>query len=600
MTTNVDPNLQPGAVLSSEQWNAITTGIRGLNNQQLLWVSGYLAGLAQQGEVLPAATASAGEAASLTILYGSQTGNAKGVASQYKEVAEQAGFAVKLVSMADYKPRSLKKESHLLIAVSTHGEGEAPDDAVELHEFLASKKAPKLSDLKYAVIALGDSSYEFFCQTGKDFDVRLAALGATALLPRLDCDVDYEQDVASWSEKLTDILAKDLQAAATAAPVQSVQAVSSASQTYNKKKPFEATLIESQKITGRDSVKDTRHVEISLEGSGIRYLPGDALGVYFTNPVSLVEELLGYVSLSGDETVSLQDESMTLRGALIDRLELTQSYPKFVLKYAEFTQQQALLDLSQDKAVMRDYLTHRQIVDIVKTYPAPLQAQQLVDALRTITPRLYSIASSQAEVEEEVHLTVGLVADDVDGVTREGGASSFLCKRVEPDQNVKVFIEANNNFRLPESGDTPVIMIGPGTGIAPFRAFLQQRQADEAEGKNWLFFGNPSFTQDFLYQTEIQGYVKDGLLSKVSLAFSRDQAEKIYVQHRILQHGKEVWQWLQDGAHVYICGDATRMAKDVEQALLNVISEHGQLTQDQAQEFLTELRKAKRYQKDVY
>ena len=600
MTTNVDPNLQPGAVLSSEQWNAITTGIRGLNNQQLLWVSGYLAGLAQQGEVLPAATASAGEAASLTILYGSQTGNAKGVASQYKEVAEQAGFAVKLVSMADYKPRSLKKESHLLIAVSTHGEGEAPDDAVELHEFLASKKAPKLSDLKYAVIALGDSSYEFFCQTGKDFDVRLAALGATALLPRLDCDVDYEQDVASWSEKLTDILAKDLQAAATAAPVQSVQAVSSASQTYNKKKPFEATLIESQKITGRDSVKDTRHVEISLEGSGIRYLPGDALGVYFTNPVSLVEELLGYVSLSGDETVSLQDESMTLRGALIDRLELTQSYPKFVLKYAEFTQQQALLDLSQDKAVMRDYLTHRQIVDIVKTYPAPLQAQQLVDALRTITPRLYSIASSQAEVEEEVHLTVGLVADDVDGVTREGGASSFLCKRVEPDQNVKVFIEANNNFRLPESGDTPVIMIGPGTGIAPFRAFLQQRQADEAEGKNWLFFGNPSFTQDFLYQTEIQGYVKDGLLSKVSLAFSRDQAEKIYVQHRILQHGKEVWQWLQDGAHVYICGDATRMAKDVEQALLNVISEYGQLTQDQAQEFLTELRKAKRYQKDVY
>ncbi|MEC8417150.1 MAG: assimilatory sulfite reductase (NADPH) flavoprotein subunit [Pseudomonadota bacterium] len=607
MSQDSNSNSAPGAVLNDQQWNAITQAIAGLNRDQLTWVSGYAAGMAaaQGGAVAPVAqvaSAPAGDAPTLTILYGSQTGNAKGVAAQCQAKAEEAGFNSKLVSMADYKPRSLKSETHVAVFVSTHGEGDAPDDAIELHEFLASKKAPKLASTKYAVLSLGDSSYEFFCQTGKDFDERLGKLGGQAIVERLDCDVDYEAEAEAWLNKLIESLKGDFSAstqvavaAQTGAAVQGV-----AAQTYTKKAPFKATLIDAQKITGRDSVKDIRHIEISLEDSGITYKPGDALGVWFKNAPSLVSEFVNVLSLDGDAEVVVAESTMTLTEALTSKLELTLSYPNFIKAYQAATGSEGLAALMEDKAQLRTYMAERQIIDIVRDHPGKLSEQQLVDALRPLTPRLYSIASSQAEVEEEVHLTVAHVDYEAFGHRHQGGASGFLCEYLEENGEVDVFVENNDNFRLPADPNTPVIMVGPGTGIAPFRSFMQERDAQEAEGKNWLFFGNPHFTQDFLYQVEWQGYVKDGLLDKITLAFSRDQEEKVYVQHRLLENGKEVYEWLEQGAHFYVCGDAMYMAKDVENALIAIIQEHGGKSEADAKAYVVELRKAKRYQKDVY
>ncbi|MDO6692144.1 assimilatory sulfite reductase (NADPH) flavoprotein subunit [Aliiglaciecola sp. 3_MG-2023] len=607
MSSKNNQALVPTAVINESQWQQINSAIAPLNNDQLTWMSGYLAGLAHQqsaGQVVaPAASASVVEK-QLTILFGSQTGNAKGVAQEFKEKAQHAGLKVNLHSMADYKAKQLKNETHLLIVVSTHGEGDAPDDAVELHEFVASKKAPKLPELNFAVVGLGDSSYEFFCQTAKDFDARLEALGGKRITPRLDCDVDYETVTNAFFDQIAIQLKEEF--AASQAPVEPVAgtvsgtSVNTAKSEYSKKNPFTATLLESQKITGRDSIKDIRHIEISLEDSGIQYQPGDALGIWFTNNEALVSELLNLVGVDENESVEVGKDALSIKQALIEKFELTLSYPTFVKSYLESAPNEKLQALFDDKAKLREYLADKQIVDIVADFPANITAEQLARALRPITPRLYSIASSQTEVDDEVHLTVAMVEYDVNGNVRHGSASNFLGKRLEEGQELKVFVEHNNNFRLPESPETPVIMVGPGTGIAPFRAFMQQRAEEEAEGKNWLFFGNPSFTQDFLYQTEWQRFVKDGVVDKVSLAFSRDQEQKIYVQHRILENGAELFDWLEQGAHFYVCGDATHMAKDVHDALLTVVQEHGGKSEADAETYLTEMRRAKRYQKDVY
>lgn len=605
MSNNSNQNFTPPAVLSEQQVNAITQAVSGLNRDQLTWLSGYFAGMAGApagSAAAPAAPVGSSPTPTLTILYGSQTGNAKGLAESFQGKAETAGFTSKLVSMSDYKPRQLKNETHLVIFVSTHGEGDAPDDAIELHEFLGSKKAPKLADLKYAVLSLGDSSYEFFCQTGKDFDSRLAAQGATAIIPREDCDVDYDAQAESFADKIVASLQDELISAAPAQALasQTGSAAQPEKSAYTKKAPFTATLLEAQKITGRDSTKDIRHIEISLEDSGITYAPGDALGVWFANSEVLVDELLSLTGLAGTEEVKVADDTMILREALLNKLELTLSYPNFIKAYQAAIGSKTLAGLMEDKATLRTYMAERQIVDIVRDHPGQLSAQVLVDALRPLTPRLYSIASSQSEVEDEVHLTVAHVDYEAFGTRHQGGASGFLCERVAEGGEVRVFVEKNDNFRLPDSPDTPVIMVGPGTGIAPFRAFMQERDAQGAEGKNWLFFGNPHFTQDFLYQVEWQGYVKSGLLDKITLAFSRDQKEKVYVQHRLLEQGAQVYEWLEQGAHFYVCGDATYMAKDVEAALLSIIQEYGGKSEQDAKAYLVALRKAKRYQKDVY
>ncbi len=589
------PTISP---LSDEQQRQLNQVLSTLNTQQLAWVSGYLYGLSQSGvQSVATSAAVAAPGGSLTILYGSQTGNAKGAASAIQKQAEAQGLPVTLVSMADYKPKQLKKESHLLVIVSTYGEGEPPESAVDLFEQLKKGKIGKLEGLKFAVLGLGDSSYEFFCQTGKDFDDFLSKAGAERIHELASLDVDYQDAAKAWGEQAVNAVAATLSAgAATASVAGSVQQAIGHSQ-YHKENPFPAKLSVNQKITGRDSTKDIRHIEINLEESGITYQPGDALGIWFDNDADLVGEVLALTSLSGDETTA----QGPLRAALTRHFELTRLHGGFITGLADISGNPALKDLAGDKAQVNALVASAQVVDVLKRFPSSLSADQLVKLLRPLTPRLYSIASAQSEVEEEVHLTVGVVRyPQEDGTVRSGGASSYLADRLAEDAEVRVFVEHNDNFRLPANPDTPVIMVGPGTGIAPFRAFMQEREAQGAEGKNWLIFGNPHFTQDFLYQVEWQRYVKSGLLSKISLAFSRDQANKIYVQDRLREAGLELYQWLEAGAHFYVCGDANQMAKDVQEALLDVISDHGHKSREEAEEYLSELRRAKRYQRDVY
>ncbi|WP_394147353.1 assimilatory sulfite reductase (NADPH) flavoprotein subunit [Shewanella atlantica] len=565
-----------------------------LNAIQLAWVGGYLS--ASAGQATPVNVAETEPAQTITILYGSQTGNGRGIATELAAKAQAQGYAVNLASMSDYKVRQLKQETLLLAVVSTHGEGEAPDDAIELHKFLASKRAPKLENLNYSVLALGDSSYEFFCQTGKDFDERLSKLGATAIQPLVECDVDYESAAEQWQQSVLEAVKPLIQT--SGASVVSISPAAAGSE-YSKQNPYTAEILVSQKLTGRDSDRDVRHVEIDLDESGLNYRVGDALGIWFSNAEGLVDEILAKLALDGDTPVTVGKDSLTLKQALIEKKELTQIYPGLVQGWAALSGSEELLNIVEDKELTRHFVLNNQLADLVANYEVEITVTQLLELLRPITPRLYSIASSQAEVESEVHLTVALVEDDHGGTTRFGGASQFLAQ-AEEGSEVKVYVEPNNHFRLPENPETPVIMVGPGTGVAPFRAFMQERAARGIEGNSWLFFGNPHFEQDFLYQTEWQQYLKDGSLARLDLAFSRDQEHKIYVQHRIAEQGKELWQWLESGAHLYICGDAERMAKDVHQALLDVAVKFGGKTPDEAEEYFEGLRSAKRYQKDVY
>jgi len=588
--------------LSAQQIKDLQSLVSQLNPIQQAWVSGYLAAAAQLSGQAAVPVPQSSESSVLTILYGSQTGNAKAVATKVKVAAEQQGIAVKLADIGSYKTTQLAKEKYLLIVTSTYGEGEPPESAVAFHKFLFSKKAPKLDGLQFAVLGLGDTSYEFFCKTAIDFDEQLAALGGKRLHARADLDVDYAAQAASWTETAVQAFAPELKQASGSAQViawPGATATAGHDSAYHKETPFSAELSVNQKITGRDSTKDVRHIEISLADSGITYQPGDALGVYFLNDDKAVDAILTATGLDGTTEVQLAGQSYSLKTALTEQLELTQSYPSFVEKYAQATANSELLELVKDKAALRQYLDSRQTLDVILQNPAPLTAQQLVDALRKQQPRLYSIASSQAEVGDEVHLTVGVVRYDAFGETHLGGASGFLAERLEEGAQVKVFVEHNDNFRLPDH-ETPVIMIGPGTGIAPFRAFLQERDQAGATGQNWLFFGNPHFTQDFLYQVELQDYLKRGVLSKLDVAFSRDQAQKVYVQDKLRLKAEELWTWLQQGAYLYICGDGNKMAKDVHQALLDIAQQQAGFSAEQAEQYFDDLRQAKRYQKDVY
>ncbi|AIU73790.1 sulfite reductase subunit alpha [Hafnia alvei FB1] len=600
MTTQAPPtSMLP---LTPEQLAKLQSAIGEFSPHQLAWLSGYFWGMVNQQPGTVAVTPAPAAAASVTVISASQTGNARRVAEQLRDDLTAAGLGVTLVNAGDYKFKQIAQEKLLLVVASTQGEGEPPEEAVALHKYLFSKKAPQMAGTAFAVFGLGDTSYENFCQTGKDFDARLAELGGERLFDRADADVDFKSAAEAWRKQIVDVL-KQRVPQATAAQTQVSVAGSVAqivSSPYSKESPLTASLAVKQKITGRNSDKDVRHIEIDLGESGLSYQPGDALGVWYHNDPDLVEEIIGLIWRTGDETVTLNDQMMTLREALTERLELTQNTTVIVEKYAALSRDERLIELLADKHQLQQYAQTTPLPDMIRQAPADLDAEQLVALLRPLTPRLYSIASSQEEVGSEVHITVGVVRYEIDGRARTGGASGYLADRLEEDGELRVFIEHNDNFRLPANPQTPVIMIGPGTGIAPFRAFIQQRAAEGAEGLNWLFFGNPHFTEDFLYQVEWQRFVKDGVLSRIDLAWSRDQKHKVYVQDKLREQGAEVWRWIEQGAHIYVCGDANRMAKDVEQALLELLAEHGGMDAEQADEFLSELRVERRYQRDVY
>ena len=597
--------MQHNNPLPTEILNLLPT----LTPLQLAWLSGYAwsqaSGVEQPvaGQHLAAnLTALSVEPFSITVLSGSQTGNAKLVADKVAAELTEAGIAVKRVALKDYKAKTIADEKYLLLVTSTQGEGEPPEEGVVLHKLLNGKKAPKLTELQFAVLGLGDSSYPNFCQAGKDFDQRFAELGATRLFERVDADLDYSATAEQWSR---DIVAIVKEKAAQASPV--VQSIATATTApvakesqYNKANPFPATLITNQKITGRQSDKDVRHLEFDLAGSDLHYQAGDALGVWFDNDPTLVDEILSLAQIDPTTEVTIEGKTQTISTALLSHLELTQNTPAFVKGYAALAHNEQLNDLVADNQALQELVQRTPIVDVLHKFPAKLTAEQLVSLLRPLTPRLYSISSSPAEVGEEVHLTVGVVRFEHEGRARSGAASSFLADRVEEDGAVRVFVEHNDNFRLPNDTTKPIIMVGSGTGVAPFRAFMQQRVADEASGKNWLIFGNPHFASDFLYQTEWQQFAKDGFLHKYDFAWSRDQEKKIYVQDKIRENSTALWQWLQEGAYFYVCGDASKMAKDVEQALLEVIAKEGNLSPDEAEDYLNELREEKRYQRDVY
>lgn len=600
MTTQAPGSLLP---LNPEQLARLQAATTDFNTTQMAWLSGYFWGMVNQAPGTAAAPAPVqAEVPTITLISASQTGNARRLAEQLRDDLLAAKLSVNLVNAGDYKFKQIGQEKLLVVVTSTQGEGEPPEEAVALHKFLLSKKAPKMADTAFAVFGLGDTSYEFFSKAGKDFDERLAELGGERLLDRVDADVEYKEQATSWRQQLTDILKARVPSESSAVAAVTTSGVVNEihSSPYTKEAPLTANFATNQKITGRDSDKDVRHIEIDLGDSGLRYQPGDALGVWFENDAELVQELLALVWLKGDEPVSVNGANLPLAEALQKHYELTVNTPQIVEQYAALSRNDALLALSGDKPKLQSYAHSFPIIDMVRQAPTELNAEQLTGLLRPLTPRLYSIASSQAENETEVHITVGAVRYEIDGRQRGGGASTWLADRIEEEGDIRVFIEHNDNFRLPANPDTPVIMVGPGTGIAPFRAFMQQRDNDAAGGKNWLFFGNPHFTDDFLYQVEWQKYVKDGLLTHIDLAWSRDQAEKVYVQDKIRAKGAEVWRWIEEGAHLYVCGDANRMAKDVEQALLDVVVEHGGMDRETADEFLSELRIERRYQRDVY
>lgn len=589
---------QPPSPLSEVQRQQLQNFARDLNHQQLEWVQGYLAGF-RDAQLAPGPTADSNEL-SLTVLYGSHTGNAEALAQTLTERAQGRGLAAECLDMNDFPGRRLKKEQHVVIITSTHGEGDPPDNALGLHEFLHSRKAPKLDHLKFAVLALGDSSYEHFCKTGADFDAQLSKLGAQRLLDRVDCDLDYEEPAEQWLQRLLEKLSQQAPANATTTGLAPGPARPQDSK-YNRKNPFRAPLLERVCLNARGSSKAVYHLEFSLEESGYTYTPGDSLSVYAQNDPTLVRELLEQTALDGTQMVTIKDDTVPLSEALQHHLEITRLTPPTVQQWAALSESKTLVGLIENRHELMEWLYGRDLLDIWQDYPVTgLDAQTLVDHLRHLPPRLYSIASSQAAVDEEVHITVAAVHYQQRGRDRGGVASTWLGDRLSVDQEVPVLIDTNKNFRLPQDPQTPIIMIGPGTGVAPFRAFMQEREALAQPGANWLIFGDRNFRTDFLYQSEWLNWRKQGLLSRLDVAFSRDGREKLYVQHRLRENGRELWQWLENGAHVYICGDASSMAPDVHNALRDVIVAHGGADPESADQYLREMTQSKRYQRDVY
>jgi sulfite reductase (NADPH) flavoprotein alpha-component len=540
-------------------------------------------------------TAETAVSARLSIVYGSQTGNAKRLAEELSRQAEGSGLSVRLLRADAYPLRELKDERLLYVVISTQGDGDPPDDARGFVEHLLGKRAPALKSLKFAVLGLGDSSYPRFNATGRQIDERLAELGAQRLFDRGEADLDIETVATPWLSRALDKARDELKSSAPLATVTALRPAGASP--WSREKPFAAELLANQRLTGRGSRKDVRHLEVSLEGSGLSYLPGDALGVWPRNPAPLVEAVLAELSLDANAPV----EGTALGLLLTEKRELTRLARPFVQKHAERAGSEALarLLLPENSEAFANLLATHQLVDLLQAFPATWSAADLVAALRPLAPRLYSIASSQAAVGAEAHLTVDHLAWESPGGRRWGAASHLLASS-EEGARLPVFIESNDRFRLPRDGSRDVIMIGPGTGVAPFRGFVQERAAAGASGRNWLLFGNPHARHDFLYQLEWQQALKSGQLARLDLAFSRDQADKVYVQHRLREHGRELYGWLEDGAHLYVCGDATRMARDVEAALLDVIATHAGKDPDASRDYLSALQQQGRYARDVY
>jgi sulfite reductase (NADPH) flavoprotein alpha-component len=536
------------------------------------------------------------------VLYASETGNSTALAKALAQDAKAQGINASAVSMADYKVRGLKDEQDLVVITSTHGEGDPPQAGIGFFEFLESRKAPKLPQLRFAVLALGDSTYEKYCEAGKRIDRRLEELGAQRISDRVDCDVDYEESAAGWHADVLHRLAPMAQASAVA-PVTASPAASPAQATaFDKKNPFSASVIDNIVLTGRGSSKETRHIELSLADSGLTYQPGDALGIVPRNDPALVATLIEKLKLNADAPVTVKQQALPLHEALGSAYEITAATPRFLDHWASITGSSELerLRSPEEGAARTAFLHNHHILDILNRFPATgIEPAKLLAGLRPLQPRLYSIASSLAAAPDEVHLTVSTVRYNLHDIPRTGVASGQLASLTDEDATLPVYIQPSAHFHLP-ANDVPIIMIGAGTGVAPYRAFMQQREAEAAPGRSWLFFGERHFRSDFLYQVEWQALLKSGALSRMDVAFSRDGADKVYVQDRLREQGRDIYAWLEEGAQIYVCGDATHMAPDVHSALAGIVATHGGLSHEAANEYLAELQRDRRYLLDVY
>ncbi|MEI4790640.1 assimilatory sulfite reductase (NADPH) flavoprotein subunit [Bacillus sp. FJAT-53060] len=593
---------------SQEQAELLNQLLPTLTDQQKIWLTGYLsaqaalAGLEASVQASSAVAPDQPVSKDVTVLYGSQTGNSEGLAKKTAEHLEKKNFQVMLSSMSDFKPNSLKKISNLLIIVSTHGEGDPPDNALSFHEYVHGRRAPKLEHLSYSVLSLGDSSYEFFCQTGKEFDERIKELGGTHLFDRVDCDLDYDEPFSEWLQGVTYSLSEGETASF---PQVAAGEMSKVSSEYSRTNPFDAEVLENINLNGRGSNKETRHLELSLEGSGLVYEPGDSLGIYPTNDPVLVDELISACGWNAEEAVTVHKngDTLPLKEALTSHFEITVLTKPLLQKIAPFKKCEELHALLEEgnEEKLKEYIAGRDLLDVARDFgPFEGTAADFTSILRKIPARLYSIASSLKANDEEVHLTIGAVRYDAHGRSRQGVCSILCAERLQPGDTLPIYIQHNQNFKLPHNADVPIIMVGPGTGIAPFRSFMQEREEIGANGKSWLFFGDQHFVTDFLYQTEWQKWLKDGVLTRMDVAFSRDTEEKVYVQHQMKKQSKELFEWLEQGAYVYVCGDEKHMAHDVHHTLLSIIQEEGAMSKDKAESYLANLQQQKRYQRDVY
>ena len=593
-----------------------------LTPEQKVWLSGYLVANQQltsgtsdtQGSQIGAVSKDTEtmlqqneptiqpEKRAITLLYGSETGNAQGLAEIFEERLSNIGHNVTLKAMDEFKPKNLKNVEDLFIITSTQGEGDPPDNAAELHEFIHGRKAPKLEGVRFSVLALGDQTYEFFCQTGKDFDKKLEELGAERLYERVDCDVDYEEDAEKWMANVINTI--------DSAPegTQSEQVVSESIKSakekkYSKANPYQAEVLENINLNGRGSNKETRHIEFLLDNFGEEYEVGDCLVVLPQNDPALVELLMSTLGWDPGDQIQISEDgdTISLEEALSSYFEITKLTRPLLQNAAAYFDNEALEDKVQDSEWIQNYIEGRDFIDLLNDFPPEeLEPEDLYQILRKLPPREYSISSSYQSLPDEVHITVGAVRYNTHGRDRSGVCSVQFAERIQPGDTVPIYLKRNPNFKFPKDGDTPVIMIGPGTGIAPFRAHMQEREEYGYKGNTWLFFGDQHFTTDFLYQTEWQEWLKDGFLEKMNVAFSRDTDQKVYVQHRIAEHSKEFNEWLEKGASIYICGDEKNMAKDVHQAIRNVLVKEQNLTEEDAESYLKQMKKDKRYQRDVY
>ncbi|MBD8137422.1 assimilatory sulfite reductase (NADPH) flavoprotein subunit [Bacillus sp. CFBP 13597] len=595
---------------NQEQAELLNSLLPSLTETQKIWLSGYLTASlsvsntsSADAPVLEAQSGGKTISKEVTILYGSQTGNAQGLAENAASKLEGNGFQVTISSMSDFKVNNLKKIENLLIAVSTHGEGDPPDNTLSFHEYLHGRRAPSLEGLRYSVLALGDSSYEFFCETGKQFDKRLEELGGTRLFPRMDCDLDYDEPASEWLEGVISSLSEGQVSSAAAVP--EAKASVGEKTSYSRTNPFKAEVLENINLNGRGSNKETHHLELSLEGSGLTFEPGDSLGIYPKNDSDLVDMLLMELDWDPEETVKVnkQGELRQLRESLISDFEITVLTKSLIEQAAQLSGNEDLKELLKpgNEERLKEYREGRDLLDFVRDFGSwGESAQEFVSILRKMPARLYSIASSLSAYPDEVHLTIGAVRYESHGRERKGVCSILCADRLQPGDLLPIYIQHNQNFKQPKNPDTPIIMVGPGTGIAPFRSFIQDREESEAKGKTWLFFGDQHFVTDFLYQTEWQKWLKTGVLTKMDVAFSRDTDEKVYVQDRMREQSGELYEWLQKGAAVYICGDEKNMAHDVHNTLIEIIEKEGNMSHDDAQAYLEDMQQNKRYQRDVY